>query len=119
MLDHDEIEKLQNPDDLQSSALLPLNPELPYLHDNSALSNLNQRSTTSSFFCGSFYGMERGACGLVLQNDFYYAKKKRFDSNDQRIVWGEVGFTVPKRISLSPIKTILADPRRINYNVTK
>jgi len=44
--------------------------------------------------------------------DWYYKmiftmlNKKRFDSDDQRIVWREVGFTVPKRISLSPIKTI-------------
>jgi len=68
MLDHDEIEKLQNPDDLQSSAILPLNSELHYLPDNSELLNLNQRSTTfPSFFLWDFSMGWRGVLvGLVL-----------------------------------------------------
>ena len=73
MLDHDVIEKLQNPvpDPLQSPALLPLNSEPAYLSDNSELLNLNQRSTTSSFFCGIFLWDGEGYLwDWVLQNDF-------------------------------------------------
>ena len=81
MLDHDVIGKLQNPvpSPLQSPALLPLNPGLPYLPDNSTRSNLNQRSSILHlcyfFFCGVFYGMEKVLVDGILQNNFYYAKE--------------------------------------------
>ncbi len=63
-------------------------------------------------FCLIWYWMERGAWGVWGEGagmDEYYKmiftmRKKRFDSDDQRIVWREAGFIVPKRISLSPIK---------------